>query len=171
MRCMGARGCDTLANRLCWRFAGYREFLVFMMFILFLLVIPVAEIAVFIQVGSRIGVGMTLLLVAVSAVIGIWLVRRQGFAAATRVQAMMARGESPALGMLEGLALLAAGVLLVLPGFLTDIAAFALLIPPVRRGIIGVYLRRIRAATYHQSPGAPPDSRHTPLDGKSRRVD
>ena len=78
-----------------------------MTFILFLLLIPVAEIAIFIQVGSRIGVGLTLLLVAASAVVGIWLVRRQGFAAATRVQAMMARGESPALGMLEGLALLA----------------------------------------------------------------
>jgi UPF0716 protein FxsA len=150
------------------------ETLVFMMFILFLLLIPVAEIAIFVQVGSRIGVGLTLLLVAASAVVGIWLVRRQGFAAATRVQAMMARGESPALGMLEGLALLAAGVLLVLPGFLTDILAFVLLIPPIRRGFIRLYMRHIPVAgagPYHRPPGAPPDSRRTPLDGKSRRVD
>ncbi|MBI5782739.1 MAG: FxsA family protein, partial [Gammaproteobacteria bacterium] len=90
------------------------------MFFLILLAIAVAEIVVFIQVGSRIGVGMTLFLVLASAVFGIWLVRAQGFATATRVQAMIARGESPALGMLEGLALLAAGVLLLIPGFVTD---------------------------------------------------
>ena len=145
-----------------------------MTFILFLLLIPVAEIAIFVQVGSRIGVGLTLLLVAASAVVGIWLVRRQGFAAATRVQAMLTRGESPALGMLEGLALLAAGVLLVLPGFLTDILAFVLLIPPIRRGFIRLYMRHIPVAgavSYHRPPGAPLDSRRTPLDGKSRRVD
>ncbi len=142
------------------------------MLFLLLLVIPVAEIAVFIQVGSLIGVGMTLLLVLASAVFGIWLVRTQGFAAATRVQAMIARGESPALGMLEGLALLAAGVLLLIPGFVTDLAAFALLIPPLRRWIIRLYLRRVRleGTVTHHYPGADkPGS--TPLEGESRRED
>ena len=142
------------------------------MLLLWLLVMAVAEIAVFIQVGSRIGVGQTLLLVFASAVFGMWLVRAQGFAAATRAQAMIAQGESPALGMLEGLALLAAGVLLVIPGFLTDVAAFALLIPPLRRGIIRLYLRRVRPqgpVTPHypgpDKPGRPP------LEGESRRED
>lgn len=142
------------------------------MLLLLLLVMAVAEIAVFIQVGSQLGVGLTLLLVFASAVFGIWLVRTQGFAAATRVQAMIARNESPALGMLEGLALLAAGVLLVIPGFVTDVAAFVLLIPPLRRGIIRLYLRRVRpegAVTPHypgpDKPGRPP------LEGESRRED
>lgn len=143
-----------------------------MMVILFLLLVPVAEIAVFVQVGSRIGVGMTLLLVVASAVIGIWLVRAQGFATATRVQAMIARGESPAMGMLEGLALLAAGVLLVLPGFLTDIAAFVLLIPPFRRGIIRLYLRRLHldSAVARPHPETAQKGR-APLEGESRRMD
>ncbi len=142
------------------------------MFMILLLLVPVAEIAVFVQVGSRIGAGMTVLLVVVSAVVGVWLVRRQGLATATRVQAMVARGESPALGMLEGLALLAAGVLLVIPGFLTDIAAFALLIPPLRRGIIRLYLRhmRLESGVVHHPPGTDEPGR-TPLEGKSRRVD
>ena len=142
------------------------------MFMILLLLVPVAEIAVFIQVGSRIGAGMTVLLVVVSAVVGVWLVRRQGLATATRVQAMVARGESPALGMLEGLALLAAGVLLIIPGFLTDIAAFALLIPPLRRGIIRLYLRhmRLESGVAHHPPGVDKPGR-TPLEGKSRRVD
>lgn len=142
------------------------------MFMILFLLVPVAEIAVFVQVGSRLGAGMTVLLVVVSAVVGVWLVRRQGLATATRVQAMVARGESPALGMLEGLALLAAGVLLVVPGFLTDIAAFVLLIPPLRRGIIRLYLRHIRpeGSVPHHPPGTGKPGR-TPLEGKSRRVD
>jgi UPF0716 protein FxsA len=142
------------------------------MLLLWLLVTAVAEIAIFIQVGSWIGVGMTLLLVFASAMFGIWLVRAQGFAAAKRVQAMIAQGESPALGMLEGLALLAAGVLLVIPGFVTDVAAFALLIPPLRRGIIRLYLRRIRPEgnVNHQYPG-PAKPGCPPLEGESRRED
>lgn len=143
-----------------------------MLLLLLLLVIPVAEIAVFIQVGSRLGVGLTLLLVLASAVFGLWLVHAQGFAAATRVQAMIAQGESPALGMLEGLALLVAGVLLVIPGFVTDVAALVLLIPPLRRGIIRLYLRRVHlegSVTRH-SPG-PGKPGHPPLEGESRRED
>jgi len=142
------------------------------MFMILLLLVPVAEIAIFVQVGSRIGAGMTVLLVVVSAVVGVWLVRRQGLATATRVQAMVARGESPALGMLEGLALLAAGVLLVIPGFLTDIAAFVLLIPPLRRGIIQLTLRHMRLeGSVAYRPQGTDKPGHTPLEGKSRRVD
>lgn len=143
------------------------------MLLLLLLAMAVAEIAVFIQVGSWIGVGWTLLLVFASAVFGIGLVRAQGFAAATRVQAMIEQGESPALGMLEGLALLAAGVLLVIPGFVTDLAAFALLIPPLRRGIIRFYMRRARlegTVTRHHPEAGRPDHR-PPLEGESRRED
>ncbi len=144
-----------------------------MFFLILLLVAPVAEIAVFIQVGSRLGVGPTLLLVLASAVFGMWLVRTQGFAAATRVQAMIARGESPALGMLEGMALLAAGVLLVIPGFVTDAAAFVLLIPPLRRAILRLYLRRFRlegTTALHSGPG-PDRPGPPPLEGESRRED
>ena len=136
------------------------------------LAIVLAEIVVFIQVGSRIGVGMTLLLVLASAVFGIWLVRAQGFAAATRVQAMIEQGQSPALGMLEGLALLAAGVLLLIPGFVTDLAAFTLLIPPLRRGIIRFYLRRTglegTVTRHHPEAGR---SDRPPLEGEARRED
>ncbi len=150
-----------------------------MMLILLLLLVPVAEIAVFIQVGSRIGAGATVLLVIASAVAGIWLVRMQGLATATRVQAMIARGESPALGMLEGMALLIAGGLLIIPGFLTDIAAFILLIPPLRRAIIRFYLRRAHlegSVTYHHTDSNRPgpgktESGRPPLEGESRRED
>jgi len=140
--------------------------------VILMLLVPIAEIATFVWVGSRIGVGMTLLLVVIGVVIGLWLVRMQGFATASRVQAMIARGESPAQGMLEGLALLAAGVLFLVPGFLTDIAALLLLIPPLRRWIIRRYLRRVGLGGPVTRPPAGPDQvGRTPLEGESRRVD
>lgn len=140
---------------------------------LLLLAIPVVEIAVFIQVGSRIGAGLTLLLVLVSAVFGIGLIRAQGLATAARLQALILRGESPALGMLEGLALLVAGVLLLIPGFVTDLAAFILLVPPWRRKILHLFLRRFRLGRLvGGSDGGPPaPTGRPPLEGKARRED
>ena len=143
-----------------------------MIMLILILVVPIAEIATFVWVGSRIGVGMTLLLVVIGVVVGLWLVRRQGFATAGRVQAMIARGESPAQGMLEGMALLAAGLLFVLPGFVTDIAAVLLLIPPLRRWLIRVYLKRAGVdTTVTQHPPGPDNPDRSPLEGESRRVD
>lgn len=131
-----------------------------------------AEIATFIAVGTRIGASLTLLLVLASAVVGMWLVRTQGFATAMRAQAMLARNESPAASMLEGLALLLAGGLLILPGFLTDIAAFLLLIPPLRRWLLRVFLRRSSyVPTINPPPRQDKSSAQQPLEGQSRRLD
>ena len=150
----------------------FERILGLMIILIFMLVLPIAEIATFVWVGSRIGVGLTLLLVVLGVVIGLWLVRRQGFATAGRVQAMLARGESPAPGVLEGMALLAAGMLFLLPGFLTDIAAMLLLIPPLRRWFIRLYLRHagLDGTVTRHPPEADPTDR-TPLEGESRRVD
>lgn len=143
-----------------------------MNFFLLFLILVAAEIATFIAVGSRIGVGMTLLLVIASAIVGMGLVRSQGFATAKRVQAMLTREESPAQGMLEGLALLMAGLLFIIPGFLTDIAAFLLLISPLRQLLIKYYLRRVKVAptANPHSPQEKPASQ-PPLEGQSRRLD
>jgi UPF0716 protein FxsA len=147
----------------------------FMIFLLLVLGAVWAEIWLLIQVGGLIGAGWTLLLLFASAVFGVRLVRVQGLVTATRVQAMLAQGQSPALGMLEGLALLVAGFLFIVPGFISDVVGFALLIPPLRRGIIRGFFRR----ALHINPTAAPapthnDNRragHVPLEGESRRVD
>lgn len=143
-----------------------------MIMLILIMIVPIAEIATFVWVGSRIGIGLTLLLVVLGVVVGLWLVRRQGFATAGQVQAMIARGESPAQGMLEGMALLVAGLLFVLPGFVTDIAAVLLLIPPLRRWLIRLYLKRagVDTTVTRQSPGAAKSDRK-PLEGESHRVD
>lgn len=140
---------------------------------LLLLAIPILEIVVFIELGSHIGAGWTLLLVFASAIIGIWLVRAQGLATAARLQALILRGESPALGMLEGLALLVAGVLFLIPGFVTDLVAVTLLIPSWRRAILRLFLRRFGvsplANTGAAGPAHPPA--RPPLEGEARRDD
>lgn len=146
-----------------------------MIFLLFVLGAVWAEIWLLIQVGGLIGAGWTLLLLLASAVFGVRLVRIQGLATATRAQAMLAQGQSPALGMLEGLALLVAGFLFIVPGFISDVVGFVLLVPPLRRGLIQGFFRR----ALHINPTVAPapthnDNRragHVTLDGESRRVD
>jgi UPF0716 protein FxsA len=106
-----------------------------LLFILFLTV-PLIEIYLLIKVGSVLGALPTVALVILTAVIGAALLRMQGFVTMQRVRQSMARGEIPALEMLEGVVLLICGALLLTPGFFTDTIGFLGLIPPLRRGLI-----------------------------------
>jgi UPF0716 protein FxsA len=104
------------------------------LFIAFLIV-PFVEIYVLLQVGGLIGAIPTILLVVFTAVMGAWLLRRQGFATWQRFQSGLAQGEIPAYEMIEGPILLVGGALLLTPGFFTDTLGFACLIPTLRRKI------------------------------------
>ena len=97
-----------------------------------LLVIPIAEIAAFIAVGQQIGIGWTLLMILVTAVIGTILLRVQGFGLLARAQGEIAAGRVPARELVHGVMLLIAGVLLLTPGFITDALGFLLFVPPLR---------------------------------------
>ncbi len=102
------------------------------LFLLFL-AIPLLEIYFLILVGSWIGALPTVLIVILTAVAGAALARQQGFATLQRVQLMLANGEMPALELLEGVILLVGALLLLTPGFITDLAGFVCLIPASRR--------------------------------------
>ncbi len=108
----------------------------FRLLLILFLTVPLLEIYLLIQVGSVIGALPTVFLVVFTAVVGAFLLRMQGFATMRRVQATLARGELPAIEMLEGLVLLISGALLLTPGFFTDIVGFLCLIPPLRRRLI-----------------------------------
>jgi len=101
--------------------------------LILILLFPLIEIYVFMDVGAAIGVGATLLLTIGSAVWGISMVRLQGMGTWQRMQQTMAEGETPAYEMFEGTLLLIAGMLLLLPGFVTDSFGIILLIPPLRK--------------------------------------
>ncbi len=105
-----------------------------LLFVLFI-IIPVIEIAVIMQVGNLLGIWPTVAIVILSAWLGAKYVRQQGLATMQNVQMKMAQGEMPSNEIVTGLMLLVAGVLLVTPGFVTDILGLSLLIPSVRTAI------------------------------------
>ncbi len=104
-----------------------------MRWLILILLFPLIEISVFMDVGAVIGVGPTLLLTVGSAIWGIAMVRLQGMDTWQRLQKTMANGETPAYEMFEGSLLLIAGMLLLIPGFVTDSIGLVLLIPPLRK--------------------------------------
>lgn len=102
---------------------------------LFFLIVPFVEIYLLLQLGGIIGVLPTIFMVVFTAVLGAWLLRRQGFATLQRFQDSLQQGQIPAMEMIEGPILLVGGALLLTPGFFTDMMGFACLIPNVRRKI------------------------------------
>ena len=95
--------------------------------------VPLLEIAVFIQVGGILGVWPTIALTILTALAGSILLRAQGLAALSRARAQMDRGELPAREMFEGVCLILAGALLLVPGFVTDVVGLLLFLPPFRQ--------------------------------------
>jgi UPF0716 protein FxsA len=100
------------------------------------IVVPLAELYLIIQVGSMIGALWTVLLVLLTAVIGVQLLRIQGFSTLNRARQNMEMGVMPAMEMMEGMVLAVGGALLITPGFITDTLGFLCLIPPTRRALI-----------------------------------
>jgi UPF0716 protein FxsA len=113
--------------------------------LLFIALLPVIEIALFIEIGGAIGLAATLLWVVLSALIGVQLIRYQGLATMARVQAAMETGGVPVEELSGGLCVIAAGVLLIVPGFFTDAIALLLLIAPLRRTLGGLVWRAVDA--------------------------
>ena len=108
---------------------------VFQILFLVVLIIPFAEIYLLLLVGGVIGAFPTIFLVVFTAALGAWLLRQQGFATFRQFQANLAQGVIPAYEMIEGPIILLGGLLLLTPGFITDILGFACLIPPLRKKI------------------------------------
>lgn len=106
---------------------------VFQILFLLVLIVPFAEIYLLLEVGGIIGALPTIFLVVLTAIIGAWLLRQQGFATFRRFQESLARGEIPAYEMIEGPIILVGGALLLTPGFITDILGFICLIPALRQ--------------------------------------
>lgn len=111
-----------------------------------LILMPFAEIAAFIQVGERFGVGPTLAVVALAAAAGVLVLRHQGLATVRQVRESLDAGRFPVAELFDGACTLVAGALLVIPGFVTDALAVVLFLPPVRRWLRQRIARRLKAA-------------------------
>lgn len=110
------------------------------LFLLFA-VVPVAEIYVLVSVGGAIGVLPTIALVLLTALVGAHLARMQGLSVMLRIRENLAQGFMPAEELLDGLLIFMAGMVLLAPGFLTDIAGLLILLP-VTRGMFKRWLRK-----------------------------
>lgn len=95
-------------------------------------IIPFVEIYLLIKIGSYIGAFNTLIIVILTGFMGALLARHQGLKTMLRVRENLARGEMPAEHLLDALLILLAGIVLLTPGFLTDLAGFMILIPLTR---------------------------------------
>jgi UPF0716 protein FxsA len=110
--------------------------------ILAFLVLPIIEIALFILVGGWIGLWATLALVILAAVAGTALMRGAGADATNRIRASMAQDADPSGELVRMAMRFVAGMLLVVPGFLTDAVALVLLVPQVQRAAFSALRRR-----------------------------
>lgn len=120
--------------------------------LLFLFIaIPVIEIALFIQVGGVLGVWPTIALVLLTAIVGASLVRSQGLQTLLTVQQRLAQGQLPAQQILEGVMLAVAGVLLLIPGFFTDILGMLVLLPAPRAYFAKQLMSRVVVGNIHAS--------------------
>jgi UPF0716 protein FxsA len=105
-----------------------------LLFIIFVGV-PFAELYVLLQVGHAIGVLNTLGLLILVSIAGAWLAKREGISVVRRMQAALNAGRVPGAELVDGFLILLAAALMITPGFLTDIVAIFLLLPPVRAAV------------------------------------
>jgi UPF0716 protein FxsA len=101
------------------------------LFLAFTLV-PFIEIYLLIKIGGQVGAFNTILIVILTGLLGASLARLEGIKTMTKVRESLNRGELPAEEMLDAMLIFAAGVVLLTPGFITDLTGLALLVPKLR---------------------------------------
>jgi UPF0716 protein FxsA len=105
-----------------------------------LVIVPIIEIAVLIAVGQVIGVGWTLALMLATSVLGGWLLRTQGARAWRAFRDDVNAGRPPGHAVTDGLLVLAGGMFMLVPGFVSDVIGVLLIAPPTRRLARGLVL-------------------------------
>jgi UPF0716 protein FxsA len=117
------------------------------------LAVPLIEVVLFIQVGDAIGALWTVLACVATAAAGAFLVRRQGLATMASARQVMDQGRLPAVEAFDGICLVLAGALLLVPGFFTDAIGFLLLLPPFRHALRAWLATRVSMADVHVRRG------------------
>jgi len=103
-----------------------------LLLVLVFIVVPIAELYVIIQVGGLIGVGPTLVLLLLDAILGSWLLKHEGRSAWRRFNQALAERRLPAKEVADGFLIILGGALLIAPGFITDVFGVLFLLPPTR---------------------------------------
>lgn len=114
--------------------------------IILLLLVPIVELTIFLILGNYIGILETLLIIIGTGIVGGILLKKQGIKAVRNVQQQLREGVMPGDAIIDGLAILIGGILLILPGFLTDILGVFILIPFTRKGFKLLLIRLLHRA-------------------------
>ena len=104
--------------------------------LLLLISIPLLEIYLFIKIGSYIGAFNTVSLILITAIVGIIYARYEGFNTLRSGMSQLIKNEMPVYEIISGAALTFAALLLILPGFATDLMGLILIFPPTRKLIL-----------------------------------
>ena len=114
----------------------------FYIFISIFIILPVVEIATFIQFGGILGTFNTILLIFLTAIIGVYLVRLQGISTLLNIQKDIISGNAPIENIVGGFVILLSGLLLLVPGFVTDAVGFLGLLPFTRKIFANLLIKR-----------------------------
>lgn len=112
--------------------------------LLLFIIVPVTEVIIYIKLGQVIGLWATLAMIFGTGIAGAFLARTQGFRIIRQVRYEISQGRIPGNEMVEGVLVLAGGLLLLTPGLLTDVAGFLLLLPLTRKLIRELLKKKIR---------------------------
>jgi len=128
-------------------------------FTLIFFILPVLELTLLIHIGSLIGAANTILLLLLNGVIGIYIARMQGLQMVYRMQTSLNEGRLPSEELLTGVLIFFSGILLLIPGFITDIIGLLLLIPLTRNLIKSIIRKKFQGPIYREE--GPPHQHHS----------
>src|SRR4051795_12161783 len=143
--------------------------------VLLFIIVPIAELALLIQVGHAIGVWWTVLILIADALLGSYLLRTQGRLAWRRFNEALVSGRLPHKEVVDGVLVIFGGVLLLTPGFITDIFGVLFLFPPTRVLLRGLLVRRgalkLMTAMPGTGPARSPNGRPTDIEVSAVDID
>ena len=111
-------------------------------FLLLIILVPAIEIYLFIEIGGKIGAFYTILLIFLTAFVGIYYAKYEGFNTLRSGMSQMMRNELPLYEIVSGAALAFGALLLIIPGFATDFIGFLMIFPPTRKVILNKYSKK-----------------------------
>jgi len=120
--------------------------------LLAIILVPIIEIYLFIKIGSHIGAFNTISLIFITAIIGVIYARFEGLNTLRSGFSQLVKNELPAYEIISGAAIAFAALLLIVPGFATDILGFFLIFPFTRRLILGKFSKKFNKETSFKKP-------------------
>jgi len=120
--------------------------------LIYIILVPIVEIYLFIKIGGEIGALNTIFLIFITAIIGIIYARYEGLNTLRSGFSQLIKNETPAFEIISGAAIAFAAVLLIVPGFLTDILGFILIFPITRKILFKKFSKKINDDTKIKKP-------------------